>query len=355
MSFPLVSIVTPTFNQASYVRACVESVLAQSYPHWEQIVVDDGSTDGTPDVVESYGDPRVRCVRLPHRGLAALGETYNTALRHARGDLVAILEGDDCWPSDKLERQIPAFDDPSVFLSWGRGALIDETGHVFQETATVRTREPKVRIAGADLFARLTRTNAVAPAITTMVRRGPLEAMGGFRQTGSSLFVDLPTWLWLTATTPGSACFVNAVLGLYRVHGQQTTRLFKARMDSEHLDVVLEVTRQLDAAALRALGWDAAMERRARLSGALAKGVAQVNAGEYRAARRTFAGSFAAADTLRDRAKAGIGLASALLRTDLLTSAYSLGDRVAASVTARRARRGAGPEPREGASGTSAS
>src|SRR5688500_377534 len=99
MKSPLVTIVTPAYNQKRYIAECVESVLAQTYPHWEQIVVDDGSTDGTPEIVESYRDPRIRCIRLPHRGLAALGESYNTALAAARGELVAILEGDDLWPA----------------------------------------------------------------------------------------------------------------------------------------------------------------------------------------------------------------------------------------------------------------
>src|SRR5688572_10419542 len=99
---PLVTILSPTFNQERYVSQCIESALAQTYPHWEQIFVDDGSTDATREVIASYRDPRIRLIALPHRGLGALAESYNEALAVARGSLVGILEGDDAWPADKL-------------------------------------------------------------------------------------------------------------------------------------------------------------------------------------------------------------------------------------------------------------
>ncbi|HET7188328.1 MAG TPA: glycosyltransferase family 2 protein, partial [Gemmatimonadaceae bacterium] len=125
MPRPLVTILSPVYNQERYVAQCIESALAQTYTEWEQIFVDDGSTDGTRDVIARYRDPRIQVIALPHRGLGALAESYNAALAVARGSLVGILEGDDAWPADKLELQVPTFDDPATFLSWGRGALID--------------------------------------------------------------------------------------------------------------------------------------------------------------------------------------------------------------------------------------
>ena len=111
-----VSIITPTYNHEKFIGACLDSVRAQTDPDWEMIVVDDGSTDRTGDLVAAAAaaDPRIRHVRQPNKGLARLGETYNEALRLARGDLVAILEGDDFWPPHRLAVQRPAFDDPAV-------------------------------------------------------------------------------------------------------------------------------------------------------------------------------------------------------------------------------------------------
>lgn len=324
MKSPLVSIITATYNQKRYVAECVESVLAQTYGDWEQIVVDDGSVDGTPDVVESYGDPRVRCIRLPHRGLAALAESYNAGLAASRGELVAVLEGDDLWPADKLEAQVPVFRDPRVFLSWGRAAVVDAEGRKVGERASVRGRNGGRTFDGRELFARLTRVNVVSPAVTVMVRRGALEAISGFRQTGSSLYVDLPTWLWLAATSQGHARYLDHVVGCYRTHQQQTTRKHKALMDLQHLEVVRGLESQMDAATLAGAGWDGTVRRRARVGGLIAEGVAYLGERRFRSARSSFRQALSEADTARDRLKAGLGMLSTVVRTDLLTAAYAL-------------------------------
>ena len=86
---PLVSIITPTYNHGLYIGRCLESVLAQTEPRWEQIVIDDGSTDGTADVVGRSTDARIRYVSQPHRGITGLGDAYNLALGMARGEYVA--------------------------------------------------------------------------------------------------------------------------------------------------------------------------------------------------------------------------------------------------------------------------
>src|SRR5688500_11247566 len=106
---PRVTVITPVYNAERYLGACIDSVLAQTFGDWEQIIVDDGSSDGTEAVARSYTDARIRYLRLPHRGLSALAESYNTALREARGGVIAILEGDDVWEPHKLERQVPLF------------------------------------------------------------------------------------------------------------------------------------------------------------------------------------------------------------------------------------------------------
>lgn len=326
MKSPLVSIVTPCYNQERFISHCIESVRGQSYGNWEQIVVDDGSDDRTAEIVRSYDDPRIRYVRLPHRGLSALGETYNTALSLARGELVAVLEGDDFWPAEKLERQVPAFEDLEVFLTWGRGALVDADGRKVGERASIRTRKPARRFSNRQLFARLTRVNVVAPAITVMLRRSALDQAGGFQQSGSTLYVDLPTWLRVTAVTPGYACFLNTVLGCYRTHPQQTTRRYRALMDAQHVEVVMQLEQQLDPQTLQAAGWNGTVRRRALLGGLLAQGTTHLSEGEFARARESFRKALAEADTARDRLKAGLGVVSTFLEVDLLSAAGSLRD-----------------------------
>ena len=104
---PRVTVLTATYNQAAFVRTCLESVLAQTMADWEMIVVDDGSDDGTPDLVRACRDPRVRVLGLDHAGIGRLSDRYNQALERAAGPLVAVLEGDDWWPREKLAAQVP--------------------------------------------------------------------------------------------------------------------------------------------------------------------------------------------------------------------------------------------------------
>src|SRR3954462_6988719 len=87
---PLISIVIPSYNQAHFLREAIESVLAQSYPALEIIVVDDGSRDESATVAMRY--PNVRCLRQPNMGVAA---ARNTGLRHSSGEYLVFLDQDD--------------------------------------------------------------------------------------------------------------------------------------------------------------------------------------------------------------------------------------------------------------------
>ncbi|HUQ46132.1 MAG TPA: glycosyltransferase family 2 protein [Gemmatimonadaceae bacterium] len=278
MSPPLVSIISPVYNQERYVAECIESVRAQTYQHWEQIFVDDGSSDGTRAVIEAQEDPRIRLVTLPHRGLGALAESYNAALAVAHGSLVGILEGDDAWPAHKLERQVPLFDDARTLLSWGRGVLIDSNSRRTRVMSTMRGGTPTVLMDNADAFHRLTLENFFIPSVSVMVRRQALDTIGGFRQTGSSLFVDLPTWLWLTATHDGHVTYLDEELGIYRHHAAGTSTARASEMKLEHLRVVRAVEGAIGPDALARVRWDARSRRRASARGGLVKGKVELAA-----------------------------------------------------------------------------
>ena len=101
----LVSCIIPVFNGERYLDETIGSVLAQTYAPTEPIVVDDGSTDGTRDLVQAYG-ARVRYLHQPNAGHAA---ARNRGLAEATGELVAFLDADDLWHREKLERQMTRF------------------------------------------------------------------------------------------------------------------------------------------------------------------------------------------------------------------------------------------------------
>lgn len=99
---PLVSVIMPLYNKRPYVLRSIESIERQSYPHWELIIVDDGSTDGSADVVPC-DDSRIRLFRQDNRGPAA---ARNKAASMASGDYLALIDADDCYYPFKLEREI---------------------------------------------------------------------------------------------------------------------------------------------------------------------------------------------------------------------------------------------------------
>jgi glycosyltransferase involved in cell wall biosynthesis len=227
-SDPIVSIVTPTFNHEPYIRRCLESAISQTDPRWEQIVVDDGSDDATEAVVRSLKDPRIQYVRRSHRGIMYLAEAYNIALEMSRGTFIAVLEGDDFWPTDKIERQLPLFDSPDVVLSWGRAYLSDEFNEVrgtFPGTRLVARMQG--RTSGETLRS-LLKLNFI-PACTVMCRRDALVSIGGFQQPAAIPTADFATWLELCRV--GRFAAATAILGCYRLHGRQVTARMRPEMD----------------------------------------------------------------------------------------------------------------------------
>lgn len=100
----LVSVIMPSFNTGEYIAASVESVLAQTYPNWELLIVDDCSTDNTTEVICRYQDPRIILLKNKTNSGAALSRNY--ALREAKGRWIAFLDSDDIWEPKKLEKQL---------------------------------------------------------------------------------------------------------------------------------------------------------------------------------------------------------------------------------------------------------
>jgi glycosyltransferase involved in cell wall biosynthesis len=116
MSTPGISVVVPAYNAERYLAEALESVLVQTPPGTEVIVVDDGSTDGTAAVAESFA-PLVRVLREPHGGI---GAAFNRGMREARGTLIASIDADDRWLPGKLSLQCEVLDaHPSVDAVFG--------------------------------------------------------------------------------------------------------------------------------------------------------------------------------------------------------------------------------------------
>ena len=102
----LVSIITSAYNAAAYIVETIESVLAQTYPNWEMLIVNDCSQDNTAEIVQSYAakDKRIKIINLKQN--SGVSVARNTAIQNAKGRYIAFLDSDDLWKKEKLQKQI---------------------------------------------------------------------------------------------------------------------------------------------------------------------------------------------------------------------------------------------------------
>ena len=313
-----VSVLTPTYQHAAFIGDCIRSVLAQTVRDWEMIIVDDGSDDGTPDIAESFDDPRIVVLRRQHMGVAGLGGAYASALAKTTAPMVAILEGDDSWPATKLEDQLPSFSDPDVVLAYGSAGLMDEHGCIYARywhspRAGVRSNDP----IGTALPA-LVGVNFIVAA-TVMLRRSALERIGGFFQPAGIPYVDHPTWLRLA--TIGRFARSSLVLGHWRRYPRQvTTRGWFDTLPNRkpYLETVAAEARDVVspdvlAALAGSIRRDASRQREEAL---IAHGRMALIQGRWREATEVFARLVRIGEA-RTRAVAALGLLCAGSRTDM--------------------------------------
>ena len=180
---PLVSVVMPTRDRAPWVERAVESVLAQTYPRLELIVVDDGSRDETPRVLERFGS-RIAVLSQAPAGVYA---ARNLALRHASGELLAFIDSDDAWHPRRLASQLALMQRPEVGLVFGDAVLVSPRAGALPRTCFDVTPPRRGRVAGDFAWGNF------VPTSTVLVRRSCLDQVGGF-PTSHSVSADYLTW-----------------------------------------------------------------------------------------------------------------------------------------------------------------
>jgi glycosyltransferase involved in cell wall biosynthesis len=218
---PAVSVVIPTYNRAHSIERSIASVLRQTFEDFELIVVDDGSTDGTQDLVRAIADPRVRLVSMPKNG--GPGAARNMGIREAVADWVAFQDSDDEWLPEKLERQMERTREKDanwVAVYCGMvtiGSVIERNSPRNQ----IRFRPgPDIEIVEGDIRASLFRTSFVS-AQMLLARKSVLETIGGFDET----FRVLEDWdLALRLAALGPFAFVDQPLVLQRFSVDSVTR-----------------------------------------------------------------------------------------------------------------------------------
>ena len=187
MTAPRVSVVLPTFDRAQVLPTALGSVLDQAFTDLELIVVDDGSTDGTRDVVRALGDERVRIISTPRHGAAA---ARNAGIAAAAGDLIAFQDSDDRWLPGKLAAQVNALDGADEHTAVVYGVM--EGWRHGQHRFVPSRSEPML---SGDLRAVLPRYNLIGTP-SAIVRAAALRSVGGFDPT-LRRFQDWDLWLRL--------------------------------------------------------------------------------------------------------------------------------------------------------------
>jgi glycosyltransferase involved in cell wall biosynthesis len=201
----LVSIVTPSLNQAAYLEETIESVLSQDHKELEYAVVDGGSTDGSVDVIRRYEDRLAWWTSGPDRGQAA---ALNAAFARSRGEILGWLNSDDALLPGAVTRVVEELErDLTVLLAYGRALFVDEQGReIFPLEARPFDLEAMVRACA---------NHVVQPG--SLFRRRAFAVAGPFIERGYYFF-DFEFVLRLAQAAPGSVKVIDATLATYRVH-----------------------------------------------------------------------------------------------------------------------------------------
>jgi len=209
LSSPRVSVIVPLYNKGPYIRRCVDSILQQTFQDFELIVVDDGSTDGGPEIVRGISDARIMLIGQSNAGP---GAARNRGGDVARGELLAWLDGDDSWKPEYLAESVRLLDEhrDAACLAW---AMWEYPGPISTATRWQRlgmpegiyrvTPETSPKLMAAFLAHML-------PSSTVMRREVFLEA-GGYYAKNRCLYAE-DAYLWLSVLLSHPAAFCSRPL-----------------------------------------------------------------------------------------------------------------------------------------------
>jgi len=200
---PRVSVVIPAYNAEAFIAEAIESVLEQTFRDFELIVVNDGSTDSTGEIIERYSE-RVRCIHQQNRGPS---EARNRGIRETDSEFVAFLDADDTWRADKLQKQVAtAQGEPELGLVYSDAVLIDQEG---TPIGAFRRRPPR-----ADALEYMLLYNPVVMS-TAFVRRECFQRVGMFHPEPTGC----EDWhMWIRIASAYKLAHIPEPLCNYRSH-----------------------------------------------------------------------------------------------------------------------------------------
>jgi glycosyltransferase involved in cell wall biosynthesis len=210
-TFPLISIIMPAFNAEHYICESIESVLGQSYPNIELIVINDGSTDNTVDKISRLMGSIIY-VKTENKGVSA---ARNLGIQHAKGEWLAFLDADDIWFPNKLQLQF----DQLNGCNWS----YTDSYYLGEKFNHETKRSELSPLLAGNIFNHLLTENIITTS-SVLVKKSLIQNVGGFDETLEAL-EDWKLWLDIAKENPIS--YINEPLLKYRVYPGSTSR--KAR------------------------------------------------------------------------------------------------------------------------------
>lgn len=207
---PLVSVIIPMYNAAKTIQETIESVIAQTYRNLEILVIDDGSTDRSAEIVTSL-QKRHPYITYTYQKNAGVSAARNLGLEQAQGDYVAFLDADDIWQRDKLEKQLRRLTDTGYPACYSGYSWINEEGQPIGRQKNLTYAEGKILLDYLKL-------KNFASIVTWLVRKDILEANNIAFTLGKSFAEDVEFFIKVMALIP--VCAVKADLTRYRIRQQ---------------------------------------------------------------------------------------------------------------------------------------
>lgn len=228
---PLVSVIIPSYNSGEYITETINSILKQSYKNIEIIVVDDGSTDRTARILQNYiKNNNIKYILQENRGVS---RARNTGIASSKGGIVALCDADDVWVENKLELQVPLFNNQDVALVYGGT-------EVFGDDIDIDMDHSKAFKRGG-IFDDLMRGNFICTS-STLIRKEVIKKVGGFDEK-LKFVEDLD--LWLRITSKYKADFTPERVVKYRIHSGNTSSNYVQQYQVE-VDVVKRACSRLN-------------------------------------------------------------------------------------------------------------
>lgn len=216
----LVSVIVPVFNGARYLAESLDSAFAQDYPQIEVIVVDDGSTDETPEILARYRH-RARVIRQPNQGAAV---ARNVALQAARGEYLAFLDADDRWLPHKLRTQVTYLQrHPQLDLVYSAWVVVNGADQRQTEIVeSVPEHEPSIDPDRSGWIYNALLLDCIVHTTTVVMRRRLLKTVGMF---DPELRRGQDYDFWLRASRVTQFHKLSTPLSIYRLHEANSTRV----------------------------------------------------------------------------------------------------------------------------------